>query len=426
LGRSLRLLQLVHGYPPAVGGVEFMIRDLCERLVARHGVDVTVFTTNAYTNANFLKGSLPVIPIKENEEQNGVKVRRFTVDTRLARPLRVLQRVAYNLRLPGNDRLRTWYQGPRSPAMRRAVEEFDADVVCASSFPLNHMTYAFHCHGRPVVLIGAIHTNDVWGYARRHLIELVGRSYATIAFTEQERDWLVARGAPYDRVRVRGLGIDADVVEPRPSEFRSAHGISSSSFMVAYVGQQGSHKGIDTLIEAFPRLLVHNPDSWLVVAGAQTPYSEHLRRLQRGLPAAAAGRFRLLDYVSEQDKANLLAACDVFASPSGFESFGITTLEAWARCKPVVVGRDTAQRSIVQHGVTGLLVPYRRPDRLLDALLRLASDPEGGRRMGEAGRRVLLERYTWDRVADQYHELFQEAAHHRPPQPSTAWEDGTG
>jgi glycosyltransferase involved in cell wall biosynthesis len=412
LTRPLRLLQLVHGYPPAVGGVEFAIRDLCERLVGRHNVDVTVFTTTAYTNANFLKGSLPVIPVREGEEQNGVKIRRFSVDTRWARPLRVLQRGAFDLRLPGNDRLRTWYQGPISPAMRSAVEEFDADVVCASSFPLNHMTYAFRCHGRPVVLIGAVHTNDLWGYARHHLIRLVGRSYATIAFTDHERDWLVARGAPSDRIKVLGLGIDADTVEARPSAFRSAHGIGASDFLVVYVGQQGGHKGLDTLIEAFPTLLLHQPDAWLVIAGAPTPYSEHLRRVRTQLSPAVAGRFRLLDYISEQEKADLLGACDVFASPSGFESFGITTLQAWARRKPVVVGRDTAQQSIVEHGVTGLLVPYRRPDRLLDALLRLASDPDLRRRMGEAGRRVLLERYTWDRVADQYHELFQEAAHH--------------
>ena len=73
--KRIRLLQLVHAYPPAVGGVEFSTRDLCEALVANHDFDVTVFTTNAFTVANFLDGSLPTIPINPAEEQNGVRIR---------------------------------------------------------------------------------------------------------------------------------------------------------------------------------------------------------------------------------------------------------------------------------------------------------------------------------------------------------------
>jgi glycosyltransferase involved in cell wall biosynthesis len=411
MGRKLRLLQLVHGYPPAIGGVEFAVRDICERLVARHGMEVTVFTTNAYTNANFLDGSLPTIPIMRDEEQNGVRVRRFPVVTRWSRPLRILQRAAFELSLPGNDQLRTWYQGPLCPDMRRATEEFDADVVCAASFPLNHMNYAFSTSPRrPVVLIGAVHTNDPWGYRRRNLLRLIDRSFATVSFTHHEREWLIEHGAPSDRVRVLGLGIEPDSEQAHPAAFRATQGIDPNGYLVAYVGQQGGHKGIETLIETLPRLLVHQPDSWLVVAGSRTPYSHHLRELQASMSPHAAARFRLVDDLSEQEKIDLLSACDVFASPSGHESFGITTLEAWARSKPVVLGDGPAQRSVVDPEVTGLLVPYRDGERLLGALVRLGSDTDLRRRLGEAGRAVVLQKYTIDHVADEYLRLFQEAA----------------
>ena len=142
-GERIRLLQLVHGYPPAVGGVEFSTRDLCEALAADYDFDVTVFTTNAFTVNNFVDGSLPTIPIDPHEEQNGVKIRRFPVVTRWVPVLRQLQRAAWLLKLPANDRLRTWYGGPIAPEMLRAVRRFDADVICAASFPLNHMTYPF-------------------------------------------------------------------------------------------------------------------------------------------------------------------------------------------------------------------------------------------------------------------------------------------
>jgi glycosyltransferase involved in cell wall biosynthesis len=273
--KRIRLLQLVHGYPPAVGGVEFSTRDLCEALVADYDLDVTVFTTNAFTVANFVDGSLPTIPINPAEEQNGVRIRRFPVVTHWAPVLRQLQRFAWHLKLPGNDRLRTWYHGPIAPDMLSAVREFEADVVCAASFPLNHMTYPFRRSEPrpPIVLVPAVHTTNEWGYLRPHLIELAARSFATVAHTEHEREWLIAHGAPAERVRVIGHGIELADFSPEPGRFRAARSIPPDALVVAYVGQQGGHKGIDTLLRVLPRLLERRPDAWLVVAGARTPSS---------------------------------------------------------------------------------------------------------------------------------------------------------
>ena len=97
-------------------------RDLCERLVADYDVDVTVFTTNALTIANFNDGSLPTLPIEADEEQNGVKIKRFPVVTGWAAVLKQMQRIAWHLKLPGNCRLRTWYQRP----------DFAADAACGA------------------------------------------------------------------------------------------------------------------------------------------------------------------------------------------------------------------------------------------------------------------------------------------------------
>jgi glycosyltransferase involved in cell wall biosynthesis len=410
-GSRLRVIQLVHGYPPAVGGVEFAVRDISEQLVARNLADVTVLTTNAVTNENFRIGSLPTVPIVEGETRNGVAVRRFPVVTRWALPLRVLQKAAYELRLPGNDRLRTLYQGPICPGMLEALSTIEGDVICAASFPLNHMTYPFRIRpSPPVVLIGAVHTNDPWGYERPNLIRLVGQSYATIAFTEHERDWLVDHGAAPDRIRVIGLGMDPTIGNRPSGAFRAAHGIVASAYLVAYVGQQGSHKGIESLIGVLPQLLEERPDAWMVVAGARTPYSEKLEALAEGLPEAARRRLILLSDLAPESKQDLLADCDVFASPSGHESFGLTTLEAWVHGRPVIVGDTPAQREIVESGLTGILVPYRDESSLLAALVGLARDPELRVRMGAAGRARVLQRHTVDRMVEQIWQVLTEAA----------------
>jgi glycosyltransferase involved in cell wall biosynthesis len=398
-----------------VGGVEFAVRDVCAGLVARHGAEVTVLTTNAFTNANFRDASLPTVPIRPDEVQDGVRVRRYPVNTRWALPLRVAQKLAWELHLPGNDRLRTWYQGPIAPRLLEAVREVPADVISAASFPLNHLTYPFRRRAPrpPVVLSGAIHPQDRWGYERPHLLRLTAQAFATVAYTDAERAWLLARGAPEDRVRVIPLGIDPDRVRPSAPGFRRQRSIAEGDLLVAYLGQQGSHKGIDLLLGAFPALLAAHPQARLVIAGSRTPYSAEIRRLEAALPAAAQVRVEVLDDLSEQAKVDLLAACDVFASPSRYESFGITVLEAWAQNRAVLAGDGPAQRWVAEDGVSALLV-RPEPAAVLDGLLRLAAAPDLRRRLGEAGHARLHARYTLARVVDAYHDLFREARETSP------------
>jgi glycosyltransferase involved in cell wall biosynthesis len=276
---------------------------------------------------------------------------------------------------------------------------------------LNHLRYPFKRPEPrpPVVLLGSVHTNDAWGYERPHLLRLTSKAYATVAHTEHERQWLLARGAPTDRVTVIPEGIDPEQPRARPGAFRAAHGLRADALLVAYVGQQGSHKGIEVLMDCWPRLLGECPSAWLIVAGSRTPYTEVLERQAAQLPPAARERFRLLHDLEPQAKADLLGDCDIFASPSGYESFGITTLEAWSQAKPVIVGDGPAQREVVEAGVAGLLVPYRDEGRLLEALLRLARRPELRRSLGDAGRARLRQRYTIDKVAAAYAELYERA-----------------
>jgi glycosyltransferase involved in cell wall biosynthesis len=409
--RPLRFVQLVHGYPPAIGGVEMSVRDMCERLV-REGFDVTVLTTDAYTVRNFVDPRLPTLPIDEGEVQNGVRVRRFPVRSRWARALYPVQKAAWKLHLPGNALIRTLYNGPLCPGMLKALRVADPDVVCAASFPLNHMRYPFML-GRdapPVVLIPAIHTNDAWAFERPNLLRLVDRAYATVAHTEHERRWLLAHGAAPEKVRVIGHGFDVGELRPRPGAFRAANGIGAGDLLVAYVGQQAAHKGIDTLVEILPALLQQQPSAWLAICGSRTPYSDELRQLVAAQPAEASARVVVIDDATDQQKADLLGDCDVFASPSHAESFGITTLEAWSLGRPVVVGNSPSQSEIVEHGVDGFIVAHGDARQLLDVLVRLAAEPELRAAVARAGQEKLALQFGRHATEGRYVELFRDAA----------------
>jgi len=202
-----------------------------------------------------------------------------------------------------------------------------------------------------------------------------------------------------------------------PGSFRREQGIDEEGYLVAYLGQQAPHKGIDTLIRVFPALLEQHPSAWLAIGGARTPFTAKLEQLITRLPASARARVRLVSDLSPQMKADLLGDCDVFASPSQAESFGITTLEAWSLGRPVVVGDSPSQRSIVKHGVSGLIVPYGNAEELLAALGRL-TDKETRAVLGRQGRERLERHYRRSVVEMQYALLLREAAQTDRREPS--------
>jgi glycosyltransferase involved in cell wall biosynthesis len=84
--------------------------------------------------------------------------------------------------------------------------------------------------------------------------------------------------------------------------------------------------------------------------------------------------------------------------PSLYEPFGIAPLEAMVYQMPAVVTNRWALKELVTPGQTGDLVECGSVDDLEAKLTALLSDPDGLKRMGETGRRMVLDYYTWDKV----------------------------
>ena len=249
----MNVLHVVHGYPPAVGGTEFLFQRISEQLVAQYGDQVTVFTTNAYNTGFFVDPDLPAIPPCENEESNGVKIRRFPVNNRIAPRIAALQKKAFDSHWPFNDVLRTLYHGPISRPMFRAIRHAQADVLGASAFPLLHMYYAVlgkRFNHIPVVYHGALHPNDLWGFDRPIIYKAIAACDMYLANSPFERDFVIARGISPDKVQIASPGVD-------PDPFWSADGMAlrrkfgwENAPVIAFVGQQSAHKGIDILYHA--------------------------------------------------------------------------------------------------------------------------------------------------------------------------------
>jgi len=384
------------------------VKNLSERLVSRYADQVTVFTTVAYRMEHFWRAGEPTMSA-ETEEVDGVTVRRFAVFNRLNVLRMLIAGAAYRLRLPYNDWLRTVYNGPLIFGLSRAVANSGVDVVFATAFPLLHMYYALagaRRAGIPLVFLGAIHTADAWGYDREMMFRAIQQADAYIAHTTFERDYLVARGIRGEKISVIGAGVDAHVLAAADgAAVRKRYGWEDVP-VVALVAKQTARKRFDVLLEAMRRVWAVRPDARLLLAGARTPYSRQIADMVGALPPKQRAYTTIVSDFSEEEKPNLLAACDIFALPSGQESFGIAFVEAWACGKPVVGARIGAIPSVIDEGRDGLLVAYQDADDLAQAILELLADPSRRARMGEAGRRKVLKNYTWEIVTDQLRAVY--------------------
>jgi glycosyltransferase involved in cell wall biosynthesis len=157
-------------------------------------------------------------------------------------------------------------------------------------------------------------------------------------------------------------------------------------------------KGIDVLVEA----CAHAPRATVLVVAGDGP--EHARLEVR---ARELG-IRALFLGPREDKAELLAACDVFALASRAEGLGVAALEAMACGRAVVATRVGGLMEAVVDGRTGLLVPPDEAGALAAALVRLHADPELRARLGAEGPRRLAEGFAAEQMVAAYERLYRE------------------
>ena len=406
----MRCLHLIHRYWPARGGSEKFMVETSERLAA-DGHQVTVFTTDAIDIQHFWLPGKERID-KPRETRNGVDVRRFNVKRlpKHSQALRVLGK------LPGlAPRSVFSFPSPLVPGMLEQIrtdEEFD--IVHATALPYDSVLYTAHRiarrQGIPLVISPFFHLGESGSdevsrfYTRPHQMRLVEGADRVLVQTEIEKDFLTASGFPTDRTLLLGMGINPGELEGgRGERFREKYGIIGP--VVCYIGPKTYDKGSFDLVRAMETLWRGGDPSTLVMAGTDI---EDFRRFHAGLPEKIRSKCMMLDFISEEDKLDLLDASELLVLPSRSDSFGIVFLEAWFYGKPVVGARAGGIPGLVREGVDGLLVPFGDQRELALSIRKLLFDKEYARQLGRAGRERVLAEFTWDDKYRMVKRLYEE------------------
>ena len=208
------------------------------------------------------------------------------------------------------------------------------------------------------------------------------------------------------RIHVIPNGVDLDRFELRDApttraDLRRTLGLSGHQPMVLVPAVLRQGKGHDVLLDALPLIQAECPEVRIVLAGGGERETE-LRERSYGSAVTVLGH--------RTDIPELLAACDVVALPSLAEALPTVLIEAGAARRPVVATRVGGTAEIVEHGVSGLLVPPGDSRALAAAIVTVLNDPAKAHAFGDAGRTVAHYRYSLDAHVDRTLELWSRLA----------------
>jgi glycogen synthase len=396
----MRVLLLTNEYPPHIyGGAGVHVEYLSRELAKLADVDVRSFHDQQFTNGR-------------------LSVRGTKLDTTLfpgcppalVSPLRALATgIAFN------------------------GQGIDADVVhCHTWYAHFGGILAKLLYGIPLVI--TVHSLEPFRPWKR---EQIGRGYdlsswvektalemadAVIAVSSSTRDD-VLRLFRVDTAHIRVIpnGIDTEeYAKVERPDVMARYGIDESRPFVLFVGRMTRQKGLLYLLQAVERI---DPETQIVLCAGEsdTPALQvELETLVATLQARRPGLIWIPGMLDRQVAIAMYSHATVFCCPSIYEPFGIINLEAMSCQTPVVGSAVGGIPEVVVDGETGILVdpkltplpPHDPADPaafsggLAAAINRIVGDPAMAKRMGDAGRRRVVDRFSWQSIAKETLALY--------------------
>jgi glycosyltransferase involved in cell wall biosynthesis len=166
-------------------------------------------------------------------------------------------------------------------------------------------------------------------------------------------------------------------------------------------------KGVDFLIQTFERFSHDRGGVTLVIAGgdAGSGYEVRLKSLVSELGIGAQVRF--VGEVDGREKIDMLLGADAFALLSHSEGLPVAVLEAMAAGLPVIITEDCNLPDVAERDA-GMIVSDD-PDETVAALAQLFDEPGRLETLGQNGRQLVSDKFTWGRIAEQTIKTYQRA-----------------
>ena len=385
----MKILHVTPSYIPAwqYGGPIRSISEVCKTVVLQ-GIEVVVLTTNVNV-FNELS-----VPLNESVFIDGVKVKYFQV-----------QRPRYYT-----------FSWPLSRALKNEVKKFDI-VHIHGIFHWPMASASFYCRKYKIPYVvsprGMLDPTCLkHGAMKKYIYSLIFErrnlnGAAAIHFTaEEEKQQAVHFGLKVPNFVVpNGIELKEFSLLPPKGKFSEKHPETIGKQIILFLGRLNWKKGLDLLSQAFSILAEKRNDVHLVVAGPdEDNYKSKIRNWIS--EEKVINNVTFTGMLVGQDKLEVLVDADIFCLPSYQENFGMAVVEAMACGLPIVISDQINIHKDITEAEAGIVVPCDTKGIAL-ALLKLIENEGIGKEMGERGRRLVMKKYSQDKVAKQMVEIYE-------------------
>ena len=259
--------------------------------------------------------------------------------------------------------------------------------------------------GASIVVASIRDTGDALTPLQKRVQKVVCRlADCVLVNAEAIREKLIEQGYDPGKIVVirNGITLSRFAREHRGATLRRELGLPLSAQLVIVFCRLNQLKGIQYFLEAAITLAGRFPDARFLVVGdgaSRKELEEQACRWGLGQRTVFTG-FRV-------DIPELLSEAAVTVLPSLSEGLSNSLLESMAAGVPVVAARVGGNPEVIEHGVTGLLVPPRDAAALAAATGRLLEDKDLAASLGEAGRRRVAELFSVERSVRETEHLYQ-------------------
>lgn len=383
------VLMLCVRYPPAPGGAETHVKSIKKELNDL-GYSVEVYTSDLYKEFPFTR-------LEDVENNRNVKRHR-----------------AFSL--PG-DLHYIFY-----PSLLKSLASSDFDIYHAHSYGYFHVNAGAlfkHIKDRPFVLTPHYHPEwSMWGGKKRKFIrgvydsliaqKVIDSADRIIGVSRNEMKLLKDKlDVPEEKIRIIPNGIEEEEFTPirDGNLFREKYGIKDE--LVLFTGRLATNKGLLTLVESMCEVLEEYPDTTFALVGEDEGMKSKI--IEKAEKLGVRDSLLITGYIEDYDVfKSAYSAADVYVLPSEYEAFGIVLLEAMM-CETPCIGTNVGGvPEVIEDGKTGYIVDYKRSEHLSKNMIHLLDDDQKRRMMGKAGRKRVLKKFTWERVAQQISDVYSE------------------
>ena len=364
----MKILQLGKFYDPVVGGMETVLKEICENMDPRVHLQVLVANTR----------------LRTEREERGFQITRVASVGKL-------------------------FSCPMAPTFPLHARKMQADLIQVHMpNPLAELSAMIAARDTPI--IAHFHSDIV---RQRNLLKLYQpflekfyrRVNCIVVPSPRHIDVSPFVSRHRDKCRVVPFGIPVSHFDLDEQRRAKVNKLRDGLPVILCVGRLVSYKGIEYLIHAMTDLRAR-----LRIVG-QGPLEHSLKELVKKLRLSEKVSF--LGQLPFDDLVAHYHACDVFVLPSitNAEMFGIVQLEAMACRKPVIsTTLKTGVSWVNQDGVTGCLVPPGDVKQLARSIRHLLRNPQLRDDLGRAGRRRVEQHFTSEKMTANMLEVYREVS----------------